>query len=1065
MKLKIIYKLSILATLPIVTLLIFSLNYINDKYSTLNDNKHKLIHLDVMNKTSNLIHELQIERGLSTSYLYEINNDYFTTLIKAQKEKTDIHKNIFLSSLKKLDKGTLSITILEYINIILPVLDNIIDIRDKVINRKIKADKSFSYYTLLNNKLISILHNFKIHSNTQETNLDIVTLNSIIEYQEYAGQERAFIAQLIHSENITNPNMRHFYRLVTSQKDEDSKINFLLKNDSLSAELEKIHKKYKNSYFQTARDEIKNHELKKNIINEIYKTIGFGGMIHDLIKYNKDKNINHFNNYLKKKLKFNALVVEYLSLSNKKDDEYKITKKLQYFFDDIIQENSKNIQEMQVLSLYKKLDNQHIILNSKEWFEISTNRIDDLHKIEDMIFAKIFKSIQTNIALTTSSLQKHILLSILTILLLIFGTFYIANSITYSVKKLEDGLNNLFDFLNFKSDKPEIIDTHSNDEINDMAQNINSYINILEKNLEGDQYFINEATQIVRLMQDGDFSQRPYFEPNNPNLVELKSVLNELIELIAAKIKEQTNSLEELNRSLEYRVHQQTLELENQIKEITVSRDKAIQAEIAKDEFLANMSHEIRTPLNAILGFVTILKKQITEEKPLKYLNIIDSSGKSLLTIINDILDFSKIQSGKFIISPYEVNPVEEFSNAALLFASKAYEKHIDYTVYIDPNLPQTINIDATRTKQIFSNLLSNAIKFTNDDGVISVKVICEDKELIISIHDNGIGIAQKNINKIFNSFEQADGSTTRKYGGTGLGLSISHKLAKLMNGDLSVSSKEGEGSTFTLKLPIEIINTEPKLLLDSKKLKKYKIALLGLKESPVKLSLIKKYLQDFGIVDIIELDEYQKNGYDLLFFIPNDDYNEEIVYSKKSSIALLRSATIKLANLDHIEALYAPYTPNNIVQAINDSGIDKIIEYKKVEIQEEELQFIGSILVAEDNKTNQMLISLILDDYGLEYTIANNGLEAVEIFKKEKFDLVLMDENMPELNGIEAMKQIKEYENMNSLVLTPIVALTASVLDSDKEMFMNAGMDGFVGKPIDTNELESELSKFLQKK
>ena len=261
------------------------------------------------------------------------------------------------------------------------------------------------------------------------------------------------------------------------------------------------------------------------------------------------------------------------------------------------------------------------------------------------------------------------------------------------------------------------------------------------------------------------------------SLLELKSVFHELTTLITDKIKEQTKELETINSTLADEVHYQNLELEQQLLDVTTSRDEAIAAEKSKDNFLATMSHEIRTPLNAILGFVTILKKRITEPKDVSYLNIIDTSGSSLLAIINDILDFSKIQSGKFNIVPNEMNPIEEFSNTTMLFASKAYEKHLIYAVYIDPNIPQLIKVDDVRVIQILSNLLSNAIKFTPRDGMVKVRIIIQNNELVISVQDSGIGIAKENISKVFSAFEQADSTTTRKYGGTGLGLSISSKL------------------------------------------------------------------------------------------------------------------------------------------------------------------------------------------------------------------------------------------------------------------------------------------------
>jgi len=407
-------------------------------------------------------------------------------------------------------------------------------------------------------------------------------------------------------------------------------------------------------------------------------------------------------------------------------------------------------------------------------------------------------------------------------------------------------------------------------------------------------------------------------------------------------------------------------------------------------------------------------------------------------------------------------------SNAALLFASKAYEKHLIYDVYIDVNMPQNILVDAVRVKQIFSNLLSNAIKFTDKDKSLKVKVVIENAHLIISVEDTGIGISKENISKVFSAFEQADGSTTRKYGGTGLGLSISHRLAELMNGTLTVSSKEGVGSTFTLSLPIEIVDESVKERISSQQLHSLTIALLDSYKDSIKLKLIRKYLSDLGVVNILELGTFQEDGYDLLFFIPDDEYNEDIVNdnNNKPSIALLRNSSVKIADIENLHSLYAPFTPNRIIQSINESGVIKL---KKETLSKQlplhhnkETHFNGYILVAEDNKTNQMLISLLLEDFDLKFKIANNGLEAVSMFKEEKFDLVLMDENMPELNGIEAMKLIREYQKEKDILITPIIALTASVLETDKEKFTNAGMDGFVGKPIDTAQLESELARFL---
>jgi len=1070
MKLNIMQKLLVVIALPIITLLLFSANHIDDKYKMLNTNTLEFTHLKAMQQTSALIHELQLERGISAGFLHVKATVDLKEKLTAQIKKTDKAILSYKNSILALDKNFLSSSNLKYIEDTKDILKVLGTIRTTISTKEIQEKKAFHYYTFLNKNLIHIIIGFEIHTNSYETNTHVAALNQMIQLQELAGQERALVADILYSKNISNKDMRHLYNLMDAQKDKYTQIVFLLQNMHLSKELKDIRLIYKNNLFYETKLKIIEHAEKKDILNKVFRTIGYGGMIHDLLQYKQTKNEEFYTSFLKKKVIFDNQMSTYLKHIDINSNEYKIAQNLQNSFDKITFNRMIQVNPLEILKQYKQLDKIELFLDPQKWFAISTQRINAIVSIEDELFSQIYSYLETNIKEIYNTLILQIIITLLTISILLGGTLYITKKIKFAISSLENGIDEFFKFLRFETEDMHDIQTKSNDEINDMAQKINQNRLLIQEHSEEDKDFINEITQIVTLMRDGDFSERPYFEPNNPNLKELKTVFEELIELIADKIKDQTEELEKVNTSLEDRVYHQTMELEEQIKEITHSRDKAIQAEIAKDEFLANMSHEIRTPLNAILGFVTILKKRIKEEKSLNYLNIIDTSGKSLLTIINDILDFSKIQSGKFAISKHYVEPVEEFSSAVLLFASKAYEKHIIYSVYVDPKMPSSINIDATRVKQVLSNLLSNAIKFTPEDGEIKVKVVIENKRLIISIQDNGIGISKENQTKVFSAFEQADGSTTRKYGGTGLGLSISSKLVSLMDGELDLVSEENKGSTFTLNIPIDIEDETPRELIDKDIISKYTFAILNNCVScKVQTKLLRKYLQDFGVVNIIELDKFSEDNYDILIFIPDDEYNEEITLSSKPSLALLRTASVKLANLSHIKPLYAPFVPRLIVEGINELGLKSIKNMAKTQAviendEEDEQQYNGNILVAEDNKTNQTLIKLILMDYGVEHDIANDGEQAVEMFKKGDYDLVLMDENMPKLNGIGAMQQIKEYEKENALASTPVVALTASVLDTDKEKFLNAGMDGFVGKPIDTKELENIFNIYLEK-
>ena len=394
-------------------------------------------------------------------------------------------------------------------------------------------------------------------------------------------------------------------------------------------------------------------------------------------------------------------------------------------------------------------------------------------------------------------------------------------------------------------------------------------------------------------------------------------------------------------KALECENEQMYHNLESEVEKRTRELHIAMRA---KGDFLANMSHEIRTPLNAILGFIGILKKDEEDEKRKKYFDILDTSSHSLLTIINDILDFSKIESGKLDIEKERFDIKKAYEEIFSLYFEKAKAKDISLHLNIDASFPKQVLGDVVRVKQIVSNILSNAIKFTPDNGSIEINVYYDKQKnyLKCSIVDNGIGIQEQNLSKVFNAFSQADSSTTRKFGGTGLGLSISKHLVELMNGSIEVSSVVGKGTSFRFE---------------------------------------------------IELPE-------------EDDAIEPVCIESEDEVTFSEN-------------------------------------YK--------------VLVVEDNKTNQMLIKILLMDVNLGCDIVENGQEAIDRVKEKEYDIILMDENMPILNGIEASKKIREME-----IRTPIIAVTANAFKGDKEKFLKAGMDDYISKPIDIKEFLRVLKKYL---
>ena len=950
-------KFLLITLVPMVVLTLFAFSNAYNYYTKLDEYKVMLSKLELIKNSSNLIHDIQLERGYGSAYFYENKQNYFRTNFEKQMKEVD--KNIKIFQKAKLVK-LLPISY-EFLNSSQKYMSQISTVRKQLKAKNISENEAFLFYTNFITALSEFVNSLILHSNDEKTTSYILALKKLLVLQELAGQERAFVTYLLNKDNILEKDRYEIRTSVKNQKKVSKHINIILQNT----------------------------EYKDNL-NEI----------------------NH--RYVAQRL-------------------------------------------------------QRLLMVPKEWFIFATNKIEDISDLEEHVISGITNNILQKRKSTETLLIIEIFGTILLLLLIYFANRYITKKMIYSIQVLELGVQNFFKFLHFEAEMPEPIITASHDEIGSMAKEINSEMLKIEEDLENDLDFITEATQIVKMMQEGDFTERPMYDPNNPNLKELKEVLNTLMELISEKIQEQTVSLERVNASLEDKVYNQTMELHKQVDIVTKARDEALQAQVMKDEFLANMSHEIRTPLNGILGFVTILKKQIKDEKHLQYINIIDESGKSLLTIINDILDFSKIQSGKFIIDKHPTNSVAIFSNVAILFASKAYEKYLTYAVYIDPKLPQSINLDSTRVKQILSNLLSNAIKFTPLYGEVKVSVIARNNSLVVAVKDSGIGISKENQKKIFSAFTQADGSTTRNYGGTGLGLSISLNLAELMNGTLTLESEEGKGSTFTLTLPMDVLNPEPSAYLNAD-FSHVRVAILNdCIECSSIMRLIKKYLNDFGIMSIIELDDYQNYGYDILFFAPDEEYNIEIIESKIPAVALLKNDLVKIADIKHIKYLYAPFLPKAIAKVLLNIDLSKtslstIMEEEMLQEEEEDIEFEGNILVAEDNKTNQMLIKLILMDYGIDFTMANDGVEAVELYKNAQFDMVLMDENMPNMNGIAAMNTIKEYEKENNLKITPIIALTASALDTDKEHFLSEGMDGFIAKPIENKMLEIEFDKYLKR-
>ncbi|AEA84676.1 sensor histidine kinase/response regulator GacS [Stutzerimonas stutzeri DSM 4166] len=562
---------------------------------------------------------------------------------------------------------------------------------------------------------------------------------------------------------------------------------------------------------------------------------------------------------------------------------------------------------------------------------------------------------------------------------------------------------------------------------------------------------------------------------------ELASGINRMAEALLSAREELQQSIDQATEDVQQNL--ETIEIQN--IELDLARKEALEASRIKSEFLANMSHEIRTPLNGILGFTQLLQKSDLTPRQQDYLGTIEKSADSLLGIINEILDFSKIEAGKLVLDTIPFNLRDLIEDTLTILAPAAHTKQLELVSLVYRDTPLSLVGDPLRLKQVLTNLISNAIKFTNE-GTIAVRAMVEDDnaeraQLRISVQDTGIGLTDQDLRALFQAFSQADNSMSRQPGGTGLGLVISKRLIEQMGGEIGVDSIPDEGSEFWISLSLPKARDDAEDL-PHPALQGRRIALL--EQHPLARQALQHQLHSLGLeVQTFDtLDQMQstisarRQSSELIDLavlgVTNREIEPQALSRRLAEIEALGCKCVVLCPTTE-QASYHDALPeaHSYTQLQGKPACTRKLQRVLVELVRPNQAYAepaaaapsraAQVLCVDDNPANLLLVKTLLGDMGADVVAVDNGPAALEAVKQHSFDLVLMDVQMPGMDGRQTTEAIRQWEQASSSTPLPIVALTAHALANEKRSLLQSGLDDYLTKPISDRQLAQVVLKW----